>query len=70
MSNELLIQVRNVYGTPTIYPINETAQLFARIAGTKTLTHPTLEVAEQLGYTITVQPEPIPKSLSKWQVAA
>lgn len=70
MSNELLIQVRNVYGTPTIYPINETAQLFARIAGTKTLTHPTLEVAEQLGYTIAVQPEPIPKSLSKWQVAA
>lgn len=62
----LLVRVRNVYGTPTIYPVNEPAALIARIAGTKTLTHDALIAAEQLGFTVQVQPEPIPASVARW----
>lgn len=63
---QLVVRVRSVYGTPTIYPVNEPAQLIAEIAGTKTLTHSALSAAERLGFTITVQPEPIPASVAKW----
>lgn len=48
----LQIQVRNVYGVPTAYPANEAAELFANIAGTKTLKPETLAYAERLGYRI------------------
>lgn len=46
------IEVRNVYGNFTIYPINEAAKLFAEIAGTKTLTNKTLALAERMGFAI------------------
>lgn len=65
-SQKLIVQVRNVYGTPAVYPVNETASLFAQIAGTKTLTHPTLQLAERLGFLIEAQPEPVPQSVAKW----
>ncbi len=52
----IAIEVRNVYGRETIYPANETASLIAAIAGTKTLTHATLQLAERLGYTIETVP--------------
>lgn len=48
----VMIDVRNVYGNTTIYPANEAAKLFAKIAGTKTLTNATLALAEQLGFSI------------------
>jgi hypothetical protein len=50
------IEIRNVYGNETIYPANETAATFARIAGTKTLKPETLRLAKSLGYTIDVVP--------------
>lgn len=50
------IEVRNVYGKETIYPANETAKTFARIAGTKTLLRDTLRLAQSLGYTVEVAP--------------
>ena len=46
------VQVREVYGNPTVYPACPQALLFARIAGTKTLTHEKLCLIEALGYTI------------------
>ena len=67
---KLIVQVRNVYGVPSVYPINETASLFAQIAGTKTLTHPTLCLAERLGYQIEAQPEPVPEFVSRWSRAS
>lgn len=58
MNATVEIEVRNVYGTPTIYPVNEQAKLLARIAGTKTLTHATLALAEQMGFAIvTAKPQ-------------
>lgn len=48
----LQVTVRNNYGAPAIYPANKTAQLFADIAGTKTLRLDTLAKAKELGYQI------------------
>lgn len=48
----ILIEVRNVYGKPTIYPVNEAARLLADIAGTKTLTNGVLGLAERMGFAI------------------
>ena len=50
------IEIRNVYGNETIYPANATSDIFARIAGTKTLKRETLKLAEALGYKIEVVP--------------
>jgi hypothetical protein len=46
------VSVRMVYGTPAIYPANDAAQIFAAIAGTKTLQLNTLNKAKSLGYRI------------------
>ncbi|HZT12702.1 MAG TPA: hypothetical protein VFA29_07855 [Candidatus Baltobacteraceae bacterium] len=46
------IEVKNVYGELKVYPACEKAALFAKIAGTKTLTHHTLCQIEALGYEI------------------
>ena len=48
----LVITVRNVYGNDMVYPVNDTAKLFAKIAGTKTLRSETLMYAEALGFDI------------------
>lgn len=45
------------YGTPVVYPVCQKAVLLAKLAGTKTLTAPTLEIIKALGYTINVQQE-------------
>lgn len=46
------IQVRDVYGISKAYPANKAAELFAQIAGTKTLCRETLRYAEQLGFEV------------------
>ena len=48
----LCIKLRNVYGRDQFYPFNETARLFAQIAGTKTLLPDTLALARKLGYRV------------------
>jgi hypothetical protein len=49
------IRVANNYGIETFYPVDENAKLFARIAGTITLTRVTLELIDQLGYEIEIK---------------
>lgn len=51
---QLEIDIRNVYGNPTAYPINEAAKSVARIAGTKTLTRYALAEAMNMGMTVIV----------------
>ena len=46
------VQVKNVYGKATVYPANETAEIFAAIAGTKTLAPLVLAYARRLGFDI------------------
>lgn len=47
---ELIVKVRNNYGTEVIYPTCEVGEAFCRIAGTKTLTDQTRLIMKQLGY--------------------
>lgn len=49
------VQVRSVYGNEVIYPICEKAKLFARLAGTKTLTWQAVQTIKALGYTVAVE---------------
>lgn len=48
----ITIEVRNVYGVLKAYPVCSHARLFARIAGTSTLTQSVLRHIEDLGYEI------------------
>lgn len=52
---KILVQVRDIYGVPTVYPACPQAVIFARLAGTKTLTHAALCLIEALGYEIEAQ---------------
>lgn len=56
---EAVVQIKNVYGNERIVPINEQAQILARIAGTKTLTRDTINLAKSLGFTFIVQQDTI-----------
>jgi hypothetical protein len=52
MNQTVQLRVANNYGSQTLYPANETAKLFAHIAGTKTLTVTTVKHIMALGYTV------------------
>jgi hypothetical protein len=52
MTNEIRIEVRNVYGVVKYYPMCDRSKLFAGIAGTVTLTPQALEKIRSLGVTI------------------
>ena len=52
MTNGIEVEVKDVYGVTKYYPICEKAQLFADIAGTKTLTVQVIKKIEALGYSI------------------
>jgi formate-dependent phosphoribosylglycinamide formyltransferase (GAR transformylase) len=61
---QITIEVRNVYGTPKVYPVCDRAKAFAKIAGTNTLTHAALCQIEALGYLI------VPTANTDWKSAA
>jgi hypothetical protein len=44
--------VKDQYGTKALHPHNDTAKTFASIAGTKTLTLPTIKHIMALGYSV------------------
>ena len=48
------VEVKNNYGQEAIYPACEVSRVFANIAGTRTLTRQTIELARQLGYNVEV----------------
>jgi len=56
---EITVRITNVYGQKTVYPVCETARIFADIAGTKTLKPTSINSIKALGYTINVQAETI-----------
>jgi hypothetical protein len=62
---KITVRLDKNYGSWVVYPVCQQAQLFAAIAGTKTLKEKTLDQIMQLGYEIQVSGEQI-----KWQVAA
>lgn len=52
---KIQIEIKNIYGNETVYPACDKAKLFAKLAGTKTLTHAALCNIEQLGYEIEIK---------------
>jgi len=53
---KITVTIRDVYGLQTIYPHCDKAKLFARLAGTKTITRHALETIKALGYLIEIKP--------------
>jgi hypothetical protein len=53
---KIIIRLKDVYGTQKAYPVCEKAKLFARLAGTATLTHDTRQIILALGYNIEIEP--------------
>ena len=51
----ITVKIRNVYGEERVYPVCEKAKIFARLAGTKTLTDHAIGLIKSLGYTIEVE---------------
>lgn len=49
---EIKVQVRQVYGTETLYPACKTSAFFCRLAGTKTLTQEMVRLIRAQGYEI------------------
>jgi hypothetical protein len=51
---EIDVTLKDCYGVSKVYPVCEKAKLFAKIAGTKTLTVDAIENIKLLGYTVRV----------------
>jgi hypothetical protein len=49
------VTIKNVYGTEKIYPACSKSEVFAKLAGTTTLTHQSIQLIKALGYTIEVK---------------
>lgn len=52
---QIIVNIRNVYGKETIYPVCDAAKTFAEIAGTATLTPQTMRHIEKLGYRVLIE---------------
>ena len=51
---EIVVHIKNVYGTDKVYPACKKAHLFTDIAGTTTLRPSDLKAIQDLGYSIRV----------------
>ena len=56
----ILVEVRNVYGNTLVYPMCDTAKLFARIANKTTLDASNLNDIARLGYQVKTSLVPLP----------
>ncbi len=54
MEQVVIVQIKQIYGTERIYPVNAQAKLFAEIACQVTLRRSDLEKIKLLGYRIEV----------------
>lgn len=52
---KITVRIGRNWGNEAIYPVCESAKLFAEIAGTRTLTRSTIQTIKQLGYAVVVQ---------------
>jgi hypothetical protein len=57
---KITVKIKDVYGCRNIYPVCPAAELFAQIAGTKTLPFWVIDKVKKLGYAVVVeQQEPV-----------
>lgn len=54
MNTTAQVEIKDVYGNKSVYPVNDTARYLAQLAGTKTLTTNTLATAKNMGFTFEV----------------
>jgi len=59
----ITVEVRNVYGNTLVYPICDTAKLFARIANKSTLNASILNDVVQLGFQVNTASSVLPFKL-------
>lgn len=59
MNLEITVLAMSIYGQRKFYPKCDKSKVFASIAGTTTLTEPTLRKIMELGYQVHVKQEPI-----------
>ena len=52
MDDKLQYRIKNVYGTERKYPVNETAQVFAQLEKSKTLSDTAIRAAQVLGFKV------------------
>lgn len=52
------LEVRDVFGIPKAYPVNNAADLFCHLLGMTTLTYARLSTIEQLGFEIVLRNYP------------
>lgn len=55
MNQTIVVKIKDVYGTQTIYPVCEIAKGLAALAGTKTLTQASIKIIKSLGYQVAVE---------------
>ena len=53
----IIVEIKQVYGNKTIYPVCEQAKLLCKLSGNKTLTTKSINLIKQLGYEIEVKKE-------------
>ena len=52
---QITVRIKAQYGHIAIHPVCKQAQIFAHIAGTKTLTPSAIECIKTLGYSVVVE---------------
>lgn len=56
MSKKIYVKIKNVYGVEKVYPDSPEAEIFASIAGTKTLSENVIRAMVELGYEVALKP--------------
>jgi hypothetical protein len=56
---KLIVEIKNVYGVPRVYPVCAKSHSFARIAGLKTLSPEVIEEIKKMGYKLTEEKKEI-----------
>jgi hypothetical protein len=56
------VRIKHQYGQQVVEPVNDIANEFARIAGTKLLTQQTIDSMKRLGYRVEVE-QTLPRTL-------
>lgn len=59
MTKQIQVQIKNVYGVETVYPVCEHAKFLAAMAGTKTLTQDKLRLIMAAGYDVIMVPQTV-----------
>jgi hypothetical protein len=55
-NNTIMVEIKDVYGQPKVYPVCMEAKIFAEIAGTTTLLPRDIQRIQMLGYEVKVKP--------------